>query len=98
MSCSTLAVTDADGRLRATITPDRLARRGCTDHPEVDCGCPVLQKPALTDAYTPSAAQHAFVTTRDRACRFPPAASGSAGPTATTSSRTTAAGPPTAPT
>ena len=28
-------------------------------------------RPAPTDAYTPTAAQHAFVTTRDRACRFP---------------------------
>ncbi len=24
-----------------------------------------------TDAYTPTAAQHAFVTTRDPVCRFP---------------------------
>ncbi|HST96015.1 MAG TPA: hypothetical protein VLJ85_00100, partial [Geodermatophilus sp.] len=97
----TLAVTDPDGRLRATTTPDRLARlarRGCRQHPDRDCGCPVLQKPAPTEAYTPTAAQHAFVTTRDRACRFPTADSGWAGPTATTSSRTTAAGPPTAPT
>jgi hypothetical protein len=31
----------------------------------------VLQKPAPTDAYTPTAAQHAFLTTRDRTCRFP---------------------------
>jgi hypothetical protein len=31
----------------------------------------VLDRPAPTDAYTPTAAQHAFLTTRDRACRFP---------------------------
>jgi hypothetical protein len=70
----TCAVTDADGRLLATTTPDqlaRLARRGCRQHPDRDCGCPVLDRPAPTDAYTPTAAQHAFVTTRDRACRFP---------------------------
>jgi hypothetical protein len=97
----TLALTDPDGLLRATTTPDRLARlarRGCRAHPEVDCGCPVLDRPAPTDAYTPTAAQHAFVTTRDRPAGFPPAGSGWGGPTATTSSRTPTAGPPTAPT
>jgi hypothetical protein len=70
----TLALTAAEGRLRATTTPDRLARlarRGCRQHPDRDCGCPVLQKPAPTDAHTPTAAQHTFGTTRDRACRFP---------------------------
>jgi hypothetical protein len=70
----TLAVTDADGRLLATATPDqlrRLARRGCPQHPDGACACPVLGRPAPTDAYTPTAAQHAFLTTRDRACRFP---------------------------
>jgi hypothetical protein len=70
----TLALTDADGALRATATPDRLrrlARRGCRQHPDRDCGCPVLGRPPEVDGYTPSAAQHAFLTTRDRACRFP---------------------------
>ncbi|SHN54704.1 protein of unknown function [Geodermatophilus obscurus] len=70
----TFAVTDADGRLRATTTPGRLARlarRGCPTHPEQNCGCPVLDRPAPTAAYTPTAAQDAFLTTRDRACRFP---------------------------
>jgi hypothetical protein len=69
----TLAVTD-DGALVATTTLDqlrRLARRGCATHHEQDCGCPVLDRPAPTDAYPPTAAQDAFVTTRDRACRFP---------------------------
>ncbi len=69
-----LALTDADGALRATTTLDqlrRLARRGCRQHPDRDCGCPMLDRPAPTDAYTPTAAQHALVTTRDRACRFP---------------------------
>ena len=36
-----------------------------------DCACSVLGRPPATDAYTPTAAQHAFVTTRDRGCRFP---------------------------
>ena len=69
-----LAITDSEGRLLATATPGRLARsarRDCPDHPDGDCGCPVLDRPAPTDAYTPTADQDAFVTTRDRACRFP---------------------------
>ena len=67
----TFALTDADGRLLATATPGQLARRGCAAHPEQGCGCPVLDRPPATDAYTPTAAQDAFVTTRDRTCRFP---------------------------
>jgi hypothetical protein len=70
----TLAVTDDARALLATTTLAqlrRLARRGCPTHPEQDCGCPVLGRPQPTDAYTPTAAQDAFVTTRDRACRFP---------------------------
>jgi hypothetical protein len=70
----TCALTDAAGALRATATLDqlrRLARRGCRQHPDGDCGCPVLDRPAPTDAYEPTAAQTAFVTTRDRTCRFP---------------------------
>ncbi|SDN76821.1 HNH endonuclease signature motif containing protein [Geodermatophilus sp. DSM 45219] len=70
----TFALTDPDGRLLATTTPAQLAqaaRRGCRDHPADDCGCPVLGAPPATNAYEPTAAQHAFVTTRDRTCRFP---------------------------
>ncbi|MGY5889409.1 HNH endonuclease signature motif containing protein, partial [Geodermatophilus arenarius] len=81
----TLALVDDDGTLRATSTLDRLrrlARTGCADHPadagveqsaEVsgDCDCAVLDRPAATDAYAPSAPQQAFVHTRDRTCRFP---------------------------
>ncbi|SDN39792.1 HNH endonuclease signature motif containing protein [Geodermatophilus sp. DSM 45219] len=68
------ALTDPDGRLLATATPaqlERLARRGCRDHPGRECACAVLDRPPPTGAYEPTAAQHAFVTTRDRACRFP---------------------------
>jgi uncharacterized protein DUF222 len=70
----TLALTDADGRLLATATPEqlaKLARRGCALHREQDCSCPVLGRPEPTDAYQPTAAQDAYLTTRDRACRFP---------------------------
>ena len=71
----TFAVTGPDGQLLATITPaelTRLARRGCTEHPDTeDCSCPVLGPPPATDAYTPTDRQRAFVTTRDQRCRFP---------------------------
>jgi hypothetical protein len=70
----TLALTDDDGSLRATATLDRLRRlatRGCRTHPAGDCGCPVLDRPAARDGYSPSANQQAFVRTRDRTCRFP---------------------------
>ncbi|MGY1694126.1 HNH endonuclease signature motif containing protein [Geodermatophilus sp. SYSU D00814] len=71
----TVALTEEDGSLRATATLDRLRRlaaRGCPDHPaDAECGCPVLDRPAGRDGYTPSAAQQAFVRTRDRTCRMP---------------------------
>jgi len=70
----TFALTDGDGRLLATVTAaelTRLARQGCPTHPEADCRCPLLGPPPATDAYTPTAAQQRFVTTRDRRCRFP---------------------------
>jgi hypothetical protein len=70
----TVAITDADGALRATLTPDqlaRLARRGCRDHPAGDCACPLLDRPPATGSYTPTDAQKLFVKTRDRTCRFP---------------------------
>ncbi|WP_299954689.1 HNH endonuclease signature motif containing protein [uncultured Modestobacter sp.] len=35
------------------------------------CGCQVLGPPPPTSGYTPTARQRAFVTTRDRRCRFP---------------------------
>ncbi|MGY1735934.1 DUF222 domain-containing protein [Geodermatophilus sp. SYSU D00684] len=80
----TLALVD-DGTLRATTTLDqlrRLAGRGCPDHPADadveqsagagdDCECAVLDRPAETESYAPSAPQQRFVHTRDRTCRFP---------------------------
>jgi 5-methylcytosine-specific restriction endonuclease McrA len=70
----TFAITDAEGRLLATAshaTLQRLARRGCREHPDRDCRCPVLGAPAGTTAYSPTGAQDEWVRTRDRTCRFP---------------------------
>ncbi|WP_448640475.1 DUF222 domain-containing protein [Geodermatophilus sp. URMC 63] len=70
----TVARTDTDGALRATAGLDalrRLVRRGCPAHPQAECGCAVLDRPAQTSGYTPSTAQQTFVRTRDRTCRFP---------------------------
>ena len=68
------AITDAEGRLLATVSRSelqRLARRGCREHPDGDCDCPVLGPPPATDAYEPTDRQRLFVKTRDRTCRFP---------------------------
>ena len=62
------------GALRATVTRaelERLARRGCRDHPRRDCGCPVLDRPPPVDRYGPSPGQRRFVRARDRTCRHP---------------------------
>src|SRR4051812_31119156 len=70
----TFAITGPDGELLATLTPaelERLARRGCPTHPDGACTCPVTGPPPPTDAYEPTDRQRAFVTTRDRRCRFP---------------------------
>jgi hypothetical protein len=75
-----VAVTDAAGALLATASRaelERIARRGCPDHPGEGpapadaCGCPVLDRPPPVRRYTPSAAQRRFVTRRDRTCRHP---------------------------
>jgi hypothetical protein len=61
-SC-TLGITDADGRLLATTTlKDRQKRVARGEG---------LDPPPATDRYAPTDAQRAFVTTRDRTCRFP---------------------------
>jgi hypothetical protein len=70
----TFAITDADGRLLATTTVGellRLARKGCGEHPDGDCGCPLLGVPPDRDGYEPTGRQETFVTTRDRTCRMP---------------------------
>jgi len=70
-----IALTDPrSGALRATATRrelERLARRGCTDHPTGDCGCPLLDRPPPIGRYRPTPAQRRFVTARDRTCRHP---------------------------
>ena len=68
------ALTDTDGALRAVLTDRdlrRAAAHGCPTHPAGDCGCPLLDHPPEVDRYRPSAAQRAFVRTRDRGCRMP---------------------------
>ena len=68
------AITDADGRLLATTTVAellRVAKNGCGEHPDGDCGCPVLGLPPSRDGYEPSDRQEVFVQTRDRTCRMP---------------------------
>jgi hypothetical protein len=70
-----LSVTDVDGALLAASSRaelERIARRGCSDHPaDAGCGCPVLARPVPVDRYTPSAGQRRFLRRRDRTCRHP---------------------------
>jgi hypothetical protein len=69
-----IAVTDATGRLVAVTGRaelERLARRGCPDHRDQRCGCPVLGAPQAVGRYTPSTGQRRFLTARDRTCRHP---------------------------
>jgi hypothetical protein len=68
------SLTDQHGRLLATLTEgelQRLAAKGCPQHPDGGCACPVAGMPADTDAYSPTAAQQRFLTTRDRRCLHP---------------------------
>jgi hypothetical protein len=70
----TFAITDAEGRLLATTTVAellRVARKGCPEHLDGPCGCPVLGAPRDTDAYAPTGRQETFLKTRDRTCRMP---------------------------
>jgi hypothetical protein len=67
-------IDDATGALRATVTRselERLARRGCPDHSDEHCRCPVLDRPPPVDRYRPTPAQQRFIRTRDRTCRHP---------------------------
>jgi hypothetical protein len=59
----TLALRDSDGRLLATTDPKDLARR-------VRRG-DGINPPPPSDSYEPTDAQHRFIGTRDRTCRFP---------------------------
>jgi hypothetical protein len=70
----TFAITDPEGNLLGTgsrSTLERLARRGCDEHADAECACPVLGRPVATSAYSPTRAQDDWVRTRDRTCRFP---------------------------
>ncbi len=70
----TFALTDERGQLLASVTAAELARlaaKGCPQHPDEGCECPVLGGPADADSYEPTAAQQRFVKTRDRRCRMP---------------------------
>jgi hypothetical protein len=70
----TVAVTGAGGELLATTTRpelERIARRGCPDHPQDSCGCAVLERPPPVDRYRPAPAQQRFTKVRDRGCRHP---------------------------
>jgi hypothetical protein len=69
-----VAVTDPGGALLATARRadlERIARRGCPDHPAAACGCAVLDGPPAIDRYRPTLAQRRFTKTRDRSCRHP---------------------------
>jgi hypothetical protein len=59
----TFAVTDADGRILATLSLAELQRR-------VNRGAGA-NPPEPTDRYRPTAEQRGFVNTRDRSCRWP---------------------------
>jgi hypothetical protein len=71
----TVAVmSPASGELLAAPTLSelrRVARRGCLDHPDGSCSCPVLDRPPPVDRYRPSLAQRRWGKTRDRTCRHP---------------------------
>jgi hypothetical protein len=67
-------VDPVSGALRATVNRtelERLARRGCPDHPGDDCRCPLLDRPPPVDRYRSTPSQRRFLTTRDRTCRHP---------------------------
>ncbi|MCA0143428.1 HNH endonuclease signature motif containing protein [Blastococcus sp. LR1] len=69
-----IAITDGTGALLALTGRgelERLARRGCPEHPDGACACPVLGPPGPVDRYRPSASLYRFVKARDRACRHP---------------------------
>ncbi|NEK86324.1 DUF222 domain-containing protein [Blastococcus saxobsidens] len=69
-----IAITDATGALLALTGRrelERLAARGCPDHPDGTCACPVLGPPGAVDRYRPTPAQQRFLRTRDRTCRHP---------------------------
>jgi hypothetical protein len=71
----TIGIVEPDsGELRATVTRpelERMARRGCSNHPAHPCGCAVLDRPAAVNRYRPTPGHYRFMRTRDRTCRHP---------------------------
>ena len=62
------------GGLLATLTRrelERAVRRGCAQHPDGDCRCPVVRRPSATSSYAPTAAQRRWGRARDHGCRHP---------------------------
>ncbi len=69
-----LDILGAGGALLATLTRRELeqaVRRGCPQHPDGKCRCPVVQRPQPTDGYSPTAAQRRWGSARDHGCRHP---------------------------
>jgi hypothetical protein len=62
------------GALLATLTRRELeqaVRRGCPQHSDADCACPVVRRPPASDGYSPTAPQRRWSKARDRGCRHP---------------------------
>jgi hypothetical protein len=69
-----LDLLGAGGGLLATLTRRELeqaVRRGCPQHPDGSCRCPLVHRPPPTDAYPPTAAQRRWAAARDHGCRHP---------------------------
>ena len=69
-----LDLLGASGGLLATLTRRELeeaVRRGCPQHPDGDCRCPVVERPPRTTSYAPTAAQRRWGRARDHGCRHP---------------------------
>jgi hypothetical protein len=69
-----LDLLGAGGGLVATLTRRELeqaVRRGCVQHPDGTCRCPVVRRPPEADSYAPTAAQRRWAAARDHGCRHP---------------------------
>jgi hypothetical protein len=69
-----LDLLGAGGGLLATLTRRELeqaVRRGCPQHPDGECRCPVVDRPPPTASYPPTAAQRRWNRARDHGCRHP---------------------------
>jgi hypothetical protein len=69
-----LDLLGAGGGLLATLTRRELEQavhRGCPDHPDGDCRCPVVARPPQTGGYAPTVRQRRWASARDRGCRHP---------------------------